>query len=368
MRVILCGGGTAGHVSPAIAIAEELRLIDKKCEILFIGRDGGRENTAVTKSGIRLETIKVQGLIRSLKIENIKRIITAIEAKNQAKKIIQEFKPDVVMGTGGYVCWPVISAAKSLGYPVAIHESNVFPGLSTKLVARKCDLVFLNKEQTRAYLSAKTKTIVVGNPLKSEFLNTTRTEARLRLGLRNDEIFIISFGGSGGAQIINDLMIAVIKEYSSNEKNIRHIHATGEKYYSDLSDIDRGYNKNNCRILSYINDMSTMIKAADIAICRSGAMTISELCEGGVCSILIPSPNVTDNHQYKNARILSDIGAAILIEEKNLSKEVLINAINELKNDKNGRKKRAKIMKSLSTPNSAKEIVKELQMLKNGIK
>ena len=368
MRIILCGGGTAGHVSPAIAIAEELRLTDKNCEILFIGRDGGPENAAVTKSGIRLETIKISGLIRSLSPENIKRIKLAMDARRRARKIIQDFCPDVVMGTGGYVCWPVISAAKSLGLPVAIHESNIYPGLSTKMLAKRCDIVFLNREETSSYLPRKTKTTVVGNPLKKDFTRTTRSEARRKLGLSDEEILILSFGGSGGSQTINDVMLKVIRDYSGKEKTVHHIHAVGKKYYDNLTVENRNYNKKNCKILSYIDDMPTVIKAADIAICRSGAMTISELCEAGVCAIFIPSPNVTDNHQYKNARLLYDKGVAMLIEEKNLSKESLIKTINELKNDKNGRKKRAKIMKSLSTPNAAKAIVNELKMLKNGTK
>jgi UDP-N-acetylglucosamine--N-acetylmuramyl-(pentapeptide) pyrophosphoryl-undecaprenol N-acetylglucosamine transferase len=236
------------------------------------------------------------------------------------------------------------------------------------MLAKRCDVVFLNRGETSSYLPRKTKTTVVGNPLKKDFTMTTRSEARRKLGISDEEILILSFGGSGGSQTINDVMLKVIRDYSGKEKTVHHIHAVGKKYYDNLTVENKNYNKKNCKILSYIDDMPTVMKAADIAICRSGAMTISELCEAGVCAIFIPSPNVTDNHQYKNARLLYDKGGAMLIEEKNLSKESLIKAINELKNDKNGRKKRAKIMKSLSTPNAAKAIVNELKMLKNGIK
>ena len=368
MRIILCGGGTAGHVSPAIAIAEELRETTPKSEILFIGRTDGGENRAVINAGIRMETLTVKGMKRSISIENLKRMKIALEARKKAKDIIAEFDPDVVLGTGGYVCWPVISAAKSMNIPVAIHESNTTPGLTTKLLSRKCNMVFLNKKDTASYLPKKTKVKIVGNPVRKEFKKITREIARKKLGLTNDDFLILSFGGSGGAQIINETMISIMEEYTSKEKNTRHVHCTGEKYFATMSKENKSFSKNGCRIKSYIDDMPTYIKAADLVICRSGAITLSEICESGTSAILIPSPNVTGNHQYLNALHLSEKGGAILIEEKNLSKEVVINAIKDIKNDKNGRKKRAKILKELSTPNAAKDIINELELLKNGNK
>ena len=368
MRIILCGGGTAGHVSPAIAIAEELREETPKSEILFIGRTDGGENRAVVNAGIKLETLAVKGIKRSVSIENVKRMKIAIEARKKAKEIIAEFAPDVVLGTGGYVCWPVISAAKSMNIPVAIHESNITPGLTTRLLSRKCNVVFLNRKDTTSYLSKKTKIRIVGNPVRKELKKTNLEFARRKLGLNNDDFFILSFGGSGGAKKINEIMISIMKEYTSKEKNTRHVHCTGEKYYTTMNKQSKSFNTNGCSIKEYIDDMPTYIKAADLVICRSGAMTLSEICEAGTTAILIPSPNVTGNHQYLNARHLSEKDGAILIEEKNLSKEVVINAIKDIKNDKNGRKKRAKILKELSTPNAAKDIINELELLKNGNK
>lgn len=366
MRIILCGGGTAGHINPALAVAEE--IIDKEpaSEILFIGREGGRENELVTKAGIRLQTITIKGLKRSLSFENISRIKNALLAKRKAEKIIKEFKPDVILGTGGYVCWPVITAGKSMGIPVAIHESNITPGLTTRLLAKSCDAIFLSQEKTKEYLNKKARTYVVGTPLRKEFTSLSRSECRRMLGLKEDDILLISFGGSIGADKINQVMIEVIKSFSTKEKNITHIHATGERYYKSLPDEDKNFDKNKCKIKAYIDNMPTVMKAADIAVCRSGAMTITELCAAGVTPILIPSPNVTDNHQYMNARLLSDHGTAEIIEEKNLTAKALTESINRLKIDKNGRKNRAKAMQRLYEPNSAKNIVKRLKLLING--
>ena len=367
MRIILCGGGTAGHINPAIAVAEEILDTEPASEILFIGREGGRENELVTKAGIRLQTIPIKGLKRSLSPENISRIRDALLARRRAEKIIKEFKPDVILGTGGYVCWPVISAGKSLGIPTAIHESNITPGLTTKLLARSCDAVFLSQDKTKEYLPKKAKTLVVGTPLRKEFTSLSRSECRRRLGLKDEDILILSFGGSIGADKINHTMIEVMKNYSAKEANVTHIHATGERYYESLPKEDKNLGNSKCKIKAYIDNMPTLMKAADIAVCRSGAMTITELCAAGVAPILIPSPNVTGNHQYMNARLLSDHGAAEIIEEKELTSKALTEAINRLKIDKNGRKNRAKSMQRLCKPKAAKNITKQLKLLINGI-
>lgn len=368
MRLLLCGGGTAGHVNPAIAVAEELKKQDKDAEILFIGRDGGRENELITKMAFPLKTLKIEGIRRSFSTDNVRRIITALKAKEEAEKIIKDFAPDVILGTGGYVCWPVITAGKKLNIPTAIHESNVTPGLTTRLVSNKCSLVLLNQEKTKEYLSKKTKTEVVGNPLRSDFGKTTRETARRKMGIGEDEIFILSFGGSIGAQKINEVILKVIEEHSSKTKRVRHLHATGKRYYSvgEKKYMDKA--SGGCRILPYINNMPTALTAADIVICRCGAMTLSELSAVGVASILIPSPNVPANHQLKNGIHLSKIGAAELIEEKNLTAESLINLLFSLENDENARKNKAKKIKALYKPDAAENIVKHLFLLKKDSK
>ncbi|MBQ8302983.1 MAG: undecaprenyldiphospho-muramoylpentapeptide beta-N-acetylglucosaminyltransferase [Clostridia bacterium] len=360
MKIIFCGGGTAGHITPAIAVAEEVRKSDKNAKILFIGRNGGRENELVKKAGFEIKTINVGGLKRSLSLKNIKTVLNAVKAIKTASSIIEEFDPDVILGTGGYVCWPVIYAGKRLGVRTAIHESNVIPGLTTRLIAGKCNKVFLNHKETADHLGSKVKTVVVGNPLRSEFYKITKDEARRKLGIPSDEILIVSFGGSIGAEKINNVMLEVIEKYSSQKSKIKHLHSTGERYFWSMNIDQKKYESKGCKILPFINDMPTALRAADIAVCRSGAMTLSELAASEVAAILIPSPNVTDNHQYKNAKHLLEAGAAVLIEEKNLSAEVLITELDSLKNDKNGRKKRAKTLSALQTPDSARLILGEL--------
>jgi UDP-N-acetylglucosamine--N-acetylmuramyl-(pentapeptide) pyrophosphoryl-undecaprenol N-acetylglucosamine transferase len=233
-------------------------------------------------------------------------------------------------------------------------------------LSRKCDIVLLGQEQTKEYLCKKANTRVVGTPLRKEFTSLSRRECRRKLALRDDDILLISFGGSIGADNINRAMIEVMKGYSAGEKNIVHIHATGKRFYESLSSEGKNFCNNRCKITDYIDNMPTVMKAADIAVCRSGAMTVTELCAAGVTPILIPSPNVTDNHQYMNARLLYDHGAAEIIEEKHLSTRLLTETINRLKIDKNGRKNRAKAMQRLYEPNAAKSIVKELKLLING--
>lgn len=363
MNIILTGGGTAGHVSPALAVAEKILQRDKKSKILFIGRDGGGENDAVIKSGFELKTLKIQGIKRKLSIDNLGILYRALKAKGDAKRIIKGFEPDVILGTGGYVCWPVINAGIKMGIPTAIHESNLTPGLTTKMLASKCDIIFLNHSDTKNYLPARSKSITVGNPLRANFKTTNRINARKNLGLADDEFFILSVGGSIGAEKLNEAVIELMKSYSVKDKKIKHIHAVGKRYFYKYKDSPLAKGEGGCKILPYIEDMPRMLSAADLVISRAGAMTISEIAAVGVASILIPSPNVSDNHQFKNASKLESVGAAVLLEEKNLTLESLKNAVASLKNDKNARKNKAKQIKQFDTPNAAELIVNELKKL-----
>ena len=363
MRLLLCGGGTAGHINPAIAVAEELLEGDKNADILFVGRMGGKENQIIEELGFKLKTLNVQGLKRRLTLKNLTVIKNAINSISEAKTIINEFKPDVIMGTGGYVCWPVLIAGAELKIPTAIHESNISPGLTTRLLSKKIDVVFLNNEETKKYLTKRAKTLTVGNPLRKGFKRINKTEARRQLGVSEKEVMIVSFGGSIGSEKMNNVIMEVMENYSSKNANIRHFHATGKRYYSARETIVQPLK--NCTVLPYIENMPLYLNAADIAICRCGSMTLSEICEVGVPAILIPSPNVTGNHQLANAKYLEKANAAILLEEKNLTSKSLIDAINQLKSEKYGRKTRAKSLKALSTPNSSKIIVSELVLLKN---
>ncbi len=368
MRLLLCGGGTAGHINPAIAIAEELRRREPDADILFIGREGGGENGAIAKCGFDLRTLKIRGLKRSLSPENVRRIIQAFEARGEAEKIIREFMPDIILGTGGYVCWPVLSAGRRCSVPTAIHESNVSPGLTTRLLSGGCDRVFIAREESAAYLGKRARCVTVGNPLRQSFSRISRRDARRLFGIRDNEIFIVSFGGSIGAKRLNDTLIQVMEEHSARLPGIKHLHASGQRYYDEITSVYKGRGADGCRIIPYIENMPEALLASDIVVSRAGAMTLSELCEVGVAAILIPSPNVSGNHQYKNAKYLYDRSAAELIEEKSLTAEGLKNSLIQLEIDKSGRKNRAKNIHLLATPNAAKAIVDELVLMKKRTK
>lgn len=363
MRLLLCGGGTAGHVTPAIAIAEELIKKAPDSEILFVGRDGGEENHAVLRAGFQLETLKICGIQRRLCISNIKNILTALESRKEARKIIESFKPDVILGTGGYVCWPIISVGSKMKIPSAIHESNAYPGLTTKLLERRCEKVFLGMEEAKKYLKNK-NIMTVGNPIPSRLASISKKAARRRLGLGSEDLFILSFGGSIGARRLNEVLIEVMESHSVKENKLWHLHASGIRYYASIKSKCKDAQVKGCRIVPYIEDMPTMLSAADIVISRSGAMTLSEISAAGVCAILIPSPNVSGNHQYKNAKHLSDRGAAMIIEEEKLTADILKKELIFLENDKTERKNRAKKIKALSTPDSAKLIAEQLILMK----
>ena len=366
MRLLLCGGGTAGHVNPAIAVAEELKRTHPESEILFVGRDGGDENHLITAAGFNFKTLSVQGLKHSVSLNNLKRITKALHAVSEAQQIISEFKPNVILGTGGYVCWPMITAAHQMKILSAIHESNIIPGLTTKLLSKKCNVILLNREETKKHLNKKANTKTVGIPLRENFNKISRQDARRYLKIKDGEFLILSFGGSLGSQKMNEVIIDVIKNYSSKNENIKHIHAVGKRYYQNLN-IDQN-ELAGCKILPFIDFMPLALKAADVVICRCGAVTLAEVCYVGVPAILIPSPNVSNNHQFHNGKLLESVGGAILLEEEKLTEKSLRSAIEVIKNAKIDRKTRAKRLKSLFTPDAAKNIVYELISLKNSPK
>jgi UDP-N-acetylglucosamine--N-acetylmuramyl-(pentapeptide) pyrophosphoryl-undecaprenol N-acetylglucosamine transferase len=277
--------------------------------------------------------------------------------------MIKDISPEIVIGTGGYVCWPVLKAAQMARIPTVLHESNAVPGLCTRLLAPKCTRVLLNFPGSEGELRRKDNTAVVGNPILSSLTSETREGARRRLGISSSEFMILSFGGSGGAQILNKHAIALMQNYCMRVNRIRHVHATGRKYYAMIKGaypaLARG--SGGCIVHPFIEDMSTYMKAADVVICRCGAMTLSEVASAGVVPILIPSPNVTDNHQYKNAKLFVDKGAALMIEESELNDRTLIDAVRYLENNPQLRAKMRERLKEFSTENSREIIYRHLK-------
>lgn len=362
MRILLCGGGTAGHVMPAIAISEIIEKSFPDASIAFAGRTGGGENDAYLKTKHPLYTTDICGISRSLSVNNIKTIFKVIKSGRVAKSIIEDFKPDIIIGTGGYVCYPFIHRGQRMQIKTVIHESNVYPGLVTRLLGAKCDMVMLNLGGTRRYLKNVSHTLVVGNPTRQGFGAMTKAEARRRLNIPESKTLILSFGGSLGSAAINNAVIGSIKKRNSSHSGIYHVHATGKGYYEGVKEKhpELFSNSENIRILPYVEDMPLYLTAADLAVTRSGAITISELLKCGIPSVLIPSPNVTANHQYKNAKYMRDNGAALLIEEKDLTSESLTDTVNELLSSGERMRKMSDNAKRLSPKNTDLLIQKAL--------
>lgn len=336
MRILFTGGGTGGHVNPAIAIANTLKKRDPNAVIAFVGTSRGIENKLVPKEGYELYHVEIQGLRRSLSLSNLKTFYLTVKSIFDAKKLIKEFKPDIVVGTGGYVCWPIVKAASQLGIPTVLHESNAVPGVAVKMLESAVDRIYVNFNETASSLKSSNydKIIRVGNPLKPDYSVCGYDEARKKLGIENKyRRFILSFGGSMGAERVNIEAICLMRDYIALHPDCLHIHATGALEYPDAKRMFESYGLDklpNVNLVEYIYDMPVQMAAADLVICRAGAMTLSELAVMKKPCILIPSPNVTNNHQYKNAHVLEEAGAAVLIEEKELEEGVLTKAVEKL--------------------------------------
>ena len=333
MKVLMTGGGTGGHANPAIAIANTIRENQPDAVIEFVGTSRGIENKLVPKEGYKLHHVEVQGFKRRLTPYNIKSAWLAFTSPIKAKKLIREFKPDLVVGTGGYVCWPLLKAAASMGIPTAVHESNAYPGVAVRMLARYVDRIYTTFDATADNLGEeyREKILKVGNPVKTAFVSLGRAAARRALGIEGKyKYFLLSCGGSMGAEKVNDEMLAFMRDYTKDHPELLHVHATGAIEYEAAMAKFREYGLEGCeniKLLEYIYDMPQQMAAADIVVSRAGSMSLSELAILGKCSVLIPSPHVTENHQYKNARVLADGDAALLFEEKELTEGKLTGAL-----------------------------------------
>ncbi|MCQ2478703.1 MAG: undecaprenyldiphospho-muramoylpentapeptide beta-N-acetylglucosaminyltransferase [Clostridia bacterium] len=332
MHILFAGGGTAGHINPALAVAGYIKEKHPDAVISYIGTPDKLEAVLVPEKGYDFRTIEVSGFQRKISKENLKKNVSAFKkmftSSFEAKKILKELKPDVVVGTGGYVSGPVLRDAVKLGIKTAIHEQNAFPGVTTKMLAKNVDEVMLAMPQAKSYLKLKKEPTVTGNPVRSELLNITKQQARKKLGFDNRPM-ILSFGGSLGARHINEALEGLIKWHNGTDK-FYHIHGTGKVGFNAMNEHldEKGVKlSKNVKVREYIDDMDICMAAADLVICRAGAITLSELCACGKPAILIPSPYVAENHQYHNAMTLKNCGAAEVIEEKDLTEEKLIEVV-----------------------------------------
>lgn len=307
----MAGGGTAGHINPALAIAGYIKARQPDSAFLFIGTKGGMECTLVPKAGFDLACVQVSGIRRTLTPGNLKAVLQAAAAYRKCRGLVRDFKPDVAVGTGGYVSGPAIAAAARLGVPTLIHEQNVFAGMTSRLLSGMVDTVCISFEGSRSRFPKAKKVVLTGNPLRSELFAYTPAEARRRLKV-GGKPFILAFGGSLGAQQLNAAVVRFIKAHPDG---YQMLFGTGARDYEAVQAQLQGCGMRPVQVVPYIYNMHEALAAADLVIGRAGAITVCELNALGKPAVLIPSPNVTDNHQYFNAKALADEGAAVLVEE-----------------------------------------------------
>lgn len=336
MHILFAGGGTAGHINPALAVAGYIKEKHPDAKISYIGTKEKLEAKLVPEKGYDFYSIKIAGFRRSLSpagiIHNAKVAVYIVSSSRKAKKILKELKPDIVVGTGGYVSGPVLREAVKLGIKTAIHEQNAYPGVTNKMLCAKVDKVMLAMSEAKDRMKLKGEPILTGNPVRKELTAINKSDAKKKLGFDNRPV-ILSFGGSLGAQKINEAVTELIKHFNGKGQ-FYHIHGTGKAGYDNmmnsLSDISLAQEVD---IREYINDMDVCLAAADLVICRAGAITLSELAVCRKPSILIPSPYVAENHQFHNAMTLKNVGGAEIIEEKDLNGQKLIEVVSRLLSD-----------------------------------
>lgn len=334
MRILLSGGGTAGHINPAVAIAKYAVEKDKNTEVLFVGTKSGLESSLVPKEGFDIKYVNVSGLKKELSISAMISTAKLGIAVLKSIGILKKFKPDVVVGTGGYVCVSSVIAAGILDIPTIVHEQNVFPGAAVKFLKNRSTVTAISFDESREYLKGANRLSLTGNPIRPDILKHTAQECKKLLGAEGKKI-ILSFGGSLGANRINDVMIDFLEKHPPKDDTVVYF-GTGNRDYERVTGEmkRRGISAgSNINVLSYIDNMDVLMNAADVVIGRSGAITLAEMCAIGKAGILIPSPNVTNNHQEYNARALSDRGAAITILENEFNVDSLSDALSKILDD-----------------------------------
>ena len=369
MKVIIAAAGTGGHINPGIAIANKIKQEEKDSKIIFIGTTRGLENDLVPRAGYELKTIEAYGLSKKISIDNLKKMIKTFKGYGEAKKIIQEFKPDIVIGTGGYICGATISAAHNLGIPTLLHESNAFPGKAVKMLAKKTDVILASFKDAIPRIKNAKKVIYTGTPVKikrQEYGINKKLEIIKNMGLNETKPIVLVFGGSQGAKRINDAIIEIIKEKTN--KNYQIMWATGPKQYDIIKEELDNNNINinhieNMKIVPYIYNMEEIMNVADVIVARSGAMTITEIANIGKPAILIPLPNVSHDHQLYNAKVLEKIDAAKIILDNTLNGKILNETIEEIIKDTAKMKKMGEQALTVGTSDVEEKIYTEVKKL-----
>ena len=358
MRAILSCGGTGGHIYPAIAIADKIKENEPDAEILFIGTKKGMENRIVPDAGYRIEGIDASGFNRKNIMANVETLRNLREGSKEAYEIIKEFKPDVVIGTGGYVTGTVLTVAHRSSVPCFIHEQNAIPGMANRLISEYANGVFISFEGTGKGFRHQNRVFYTGNPVRSDFASLNRTECRKKLGIADDETMVLATGGSLGAAVLNREIVQLVNELTLPEVKVYFV--SGKRYYDDIKAQCEG---KRVTLIDYADNMPELILASDLVISRAGAIAVSEITASARASVLIPSPNVTNNHQYHNAKAIADAGAAVLLEEKDMSSEYgeLAAVVLDLVKDGDRRRTMAECAKQIGRSNAADVIYENLK-------
>lgn len=362
-RVIFTCGGTAGHVNPAVALAQLMIARKPDTEILFVGAERGLEKDLIPKAGFAFRTVHISSFHRSMKPAEIKHNLISVgnylRAPREARRILREFRPQVVIGTGGYASFPMVKAAAKLGIPTAVHESNMVPGLTTRLLEPFADRIMVGFEECRGQYRHPDRVVVTGTPVRGDFFTRTKQQAREELGIHDKRPLIVSFWGSLGAAGMNGEMATFLALEAAKEP-FHHIHGAGGGYDALLRALkERGVDLKrhpSLEVRPYIYDMDRALRAADLVLCRAGASTISELTALGVPALIVPSPYVTNNHQEKNARVLERAGGACVLLEDEANGQVLFQRSCEILRDDARRASMSAAMEKLGIPDAAERI------------
>jgi UDP-N-acetylglucosamine--N-acetylmuramyl-(pentapeptide) pyrophosphoryl-undecaprenol N-acetylglucosamine transferase len=360
LKVIISGGGTGGHIYPALSVADTLSRSDKTVQILYIGTKGGLESTLVPKYGYEFKAIRVKGFRRRLSMDTLRSAAELFKGMLDANRIIREFKPDVAVGTGGYVAGPVLMAAHLRGVPTVIHEQNVLPGATNRILGRFADAVAVSFEEAVKYFKRKERVTVTGNPVRREILGIDKHEALKEFGFSTKEPLVLSFGGSKGSVKLNGAMADVIYKLTGTGA-FQLLHTTGEGHYSVFLEKlkERGVKTDSLKgikVVPYLHRMPQALAAADLVITSAGAITIAEITAVGLPAVLIPKSYVADNHQEYNARALEEKGAAAVLTEKELNGDVLYKTVSSLISDKKQLASMRNASKSLGKTDAAERI------------
>ena len=362
MKILLSGGGTGGHIYPALALMRRIKTVHPDAEFLYVGTERGLESTIVPKAGVPFRSVDIQGLKRSLSLDNLKTVYLMLTSVQKSKKIVKEFNPDVVIGTGGYVCAPVLYAASRLSIPTVIHEQNSVAGVTNKFLARFVDRIAICFEDVRQDFGKYEKKVVyTGNPRAQEVVDITETANLIEYGLSNDLPTVLVFGGSRGAEKINQSLVEAAARFAG--ENMQAILITGERHFEkvekQISSLVPGIS--NVKVLPYTDNMPALFRKVELVVCRSGATTLTELTALGIPSVLIPSPYVTANHQLRNAESLANNGAAMIIEEADLNGTRLYDTIELLLTNKEKREKMSVRAIELGVPDASDRLFAVMQ-------